>query len=111
MTFAVASAAQLELIEAAISYDEIRQGLGAEFLDTLQQAFVRIEANPRLWPTLEYWQATDREVRRYCLRRFPYVIVYWIEGDSLTVIAVSHERRRPLYWIDRVADEGFPEEV
>jgi hypothetical protein len=28
--------------------------------------------------------------------------VYWIEGDSVTVVAVSHARRRPLYWIDRI---------
>jgi hypothetical protein len=30
------------------------------------------------------------------------VIVYLIEGDSVTVVAVSHARRRPLYWIDRI---------
>jgi len=36
------------------------------------------------------------------------VIVYWIagwvDGDSVTVVAISHARRRPLYWIDRMPE-------
>ena len=102
MSFAIAPAAQLELIEAAVLYDDIRLGLGTEFLDAIQQVFAQVATEPRLYATLEYWTASHREVRRYCLRRFPYVIVYWIEGDSVTVVAVSHARRRPLYWINRI---------
>ena len=102
MSFTIATAAQLELIEAAAWYDDIRLGLGTAFLDAIQHVFARVAAEPRLYATLEYSTASRREVRRYCLRRFPYVIVYWIEGDSVTVVAVSHARRRPLYWIDRI---------
>lgn len=102
MSFAIAPAAQLELIEAAVWYDDIRLGLGTEFLDAIQQVFAQVATELRLYATLEYWTASHREVRRYCLRRFPYVIVYWIEGDSVTVVAVSHARRRPLYWINRI---------
>lgn len=93
MSFTIAPAAQLELIEAAAWYDDIRLGLGTEFLDAIQHAFARVAAEPRLYATLEYSTASRREVRRYCLRRFPYVIVCWIEGDSVTVVAVSHARQ------------------
>lgn len=102
MSFTIAPAAQLELIEAAVRYDDIRLGLGTEFLDAIQQVFAPVATEPRLYATLECWTASQREVRRYCLRCFPYVIVYLIEGDSVTVVAVSHARRRPLYWIDRI---------
>lgn len=102
MSFTIAPAAQLELIEAAVRYDDIRLGLGTEFLDAIQQVFAPVATEPRLYATLECWTASQREVRRYCLQRFPYVIVYLIEGDSVTVVAVSHARRRPLYWIDRI---------
>jgi hypothetical protein len=71
----------VELIEAAAWYDDIRLGLGTEFLDAIQHVFARVATEPRLYATLEYSTASRREVRRYCLRRFPYVIVYWIEGD------------------------------
>jgi toxin ParE1/3/4 len=101
---AVAPAAQLELIEAAVWYDDTRPGLGTEFLEAIQQAFLQIASEPRLHATLEYWTDSRREVRRHCLRRFPYVIVYWIEGESVLVVAVSHTRRRPLYWIDRIPE-------
>lgn len=102
MSLAVTPAAQLELIEAAVWYDDIRLGLGTDFLDAIQQAFLHIASGPRLHAALEYWTGQYHEVRRYCLRRFPYVIVYWLEGDVVTVVAVSHARRRPLYWIDRI---------
>ena len=35
MSFAIAPAGQLELIEAAVWYDDIRLGLGTEFLDAV----------------------------------------------------------------------------
>jgi len=104
VSLAVAPAAQLELIEAAAWYDAIRPGLGTEFLDAIQEAFIRIAADPRLHAVLESWTAARWEVRRCCIQRFPYVIVYWVDGDSVTVVAISHARRRPLYWIDRMPE-------
>ena len=108
MSLAVAPAAQLELIEAAAWYDAIRPGLGTEFLDAIQEACIRIATDPRLHAVLEAWTVARWEVRRCCIQRFPYVIVYWIagwvDGDSVTVVAISHARRRPLYWIDRMPE-------
>ncbi len=104
MSLAVAPAAQLELIEAAAWYDAIRPGLGTEFLDAIPEAFIRIAADPRLHAVLESWTVARWEVRRCCTQRFPYVIVYWADGDSVTVVAISHARRRPLYWIDRMPE-------
>lgn len=101
MNLQVEPAALLELCEAAAWYDDARDGLGAEFISTVEQAFDLIKAAPQLYSSLEYWTSAW-EVRRYCLRRFPYVVVYWIHGDSITVVAVAHGRRRPLYWIDRI---------
>ena len=34
---------------------------------------------------------------------FPYRIVYFVEDDLLTVVAVAHSKRRPGYWRDRVS--------
>jgi len=28
-------------------------------------------------------------------------LVYYVTGDVLKVVAIAHERRRPLYWTDR----------
>jgi plasmid stabilization system protein ParE len=35
---------------------------------------------------------------RLYLKRFPYTLICRIEGDSVKVIAVAHQSRRPGYW-------------
>jgi toxin ParE1/3/4 len=35
------------------------------------------------------------------LKRFPYTLVYRVEGESVRVIAVAHQSRRPGYWAGR----------
>jgi toxin ParE1/3/4 len=35
--------------------------------------------------------------------RFPYQIVYRISGDSVWIVAVMHQSRRPGYWKKREA--------
>jgi plasmid stabilization system protein ParE len=39
--------------------------------------------------------------RRMLVRRFPYWIVYRADQDSVLVLAVAHQRRRPGYWRPR----------
>ena len=41
-------------------------------------------------------------VRRRIVRRFPYSILYTLEGDEVVVLAVAHQSRRPGYWTRRV---------
>ena len=51
------------------------------------------------------WPGWDREpvVRSKGVNDFPYRVVYFVEGDLLTIVAVAHAKRRPGYWRDRVA--------
>jgi hypothetical protein len=35
------------------------------------------------------------------MRRYPYQVVYRIEGDKIVVIATAHAKRKPRYWKDR----------
>lgn len=45
--------------------------------------------------------AVYAHVRRLPLARFPYTLVYRIEGPVLHVLAVMHRSRKPDYWIKR----------
>lgn len=101
MNLSIAPAAQLELVEAATWYEDRQAGLGTAFLHAVATAFERIAADPRLHPRLEYWTA-EWDVRRHCLRQYPYVLIFWNRGDSVVIVAVSHGRRQPMYWIDRL---------
>lgn len=40
-------------------------------------------------------------VSRLYLKRFPYTLIFRIQGGSLRVIAVAQQSRRPGYWAGR----------
>lgn len=39
--------------------------------------------------------------RSWPLKRFPYTLVYRVQGELLTVMAVAHQSREPGYWVGR----------
>jgi toxin ParE1/3/4 len=44
---------------------------------------------------------TSRGRRLLPLRRFPFSLLYRLEGDELRISAVAHHSRRPGYWRGR----------
>jgi toxin ParE1/3/4 len=90
------ASAQLELDEAADFYDLESPGLGAEFLDTVEAALHSLLEFPESCPVLL------GETRKLVLGRFPYSLMFWIDGDVIVVSAIAHQRRRPGYWRDRL---------
>jgi len=43
----------------------------------------------------ERWTMIKPGVRRLVFRRFPYSLIYSVQGDHVIVIAVKHHARRP----------------
>ena len=42
-----------------------------------------------------------RGTSRLYFKRFPYALVFRIQGETLRVIAIAHQSRRPEYWARR----------
>ena len=72
------------------------EGLGMTFLTELDRGVSRIRAFPFAGSEIE------PEIRRCLLVRFPYAIIYGIDGETIIVIGIAHSRREPHYWIDRM---------
>jgi len=89
------SVAQQELDDAYDWYNDQADGLGKEFLNETDRTVRRVAAFPLSCPELE------TGLRRCLLARFPYGLVYGLEGDTIIVIAVGHLHRKPRYWADR----------
>jgi toxin ParE1/3/4 len=93
--------AEEEIGHAIDSYEDEREGLGAEFWDELRAALGTLESpGPECGPVI----GLPRElgIRRKLLVRFPYAIVF-VEGDTFVrVISVMHGHRRPAYWNRRL---------
>lgn len=87
--------AEGDLAEGRDWYESQRQGLGVEFLDSVERVFDRIRTTPELHP------AEFRNVRRAGAHRFPYVIYYRLLTESVEVLAVLHGSRSPRLWRSR----------
>ena len=44
----------------------------------------------------------EEGTRRKVLSRLPFAIIYDVQPEMITVIAVAHHSRDPEYWLDRV---------
>jgi toxin ParE1/3/4 len=68
---------------------------GEAFLDELDQAIEAILRAPERWPV------DASGLRRYRLRRFPFLILYNNKPTIVQIVAIAHASRNPGYWIDR----------
>lgn len=89
-------AAQNELDDAFLWYEDQAVGLGYEFLDELDQSLRLIVNYPGLQPPI------DNNVRRCLVNRFPYGIFYGVADNAIIVVAVAHLKRKPAYWKNRL---------
>jgi hypothetical protein len=97
----VLAEARAEAIEAAAWYDREKFGLGDHLLDEIEQALKRIESDPQSFPLWEL-SSGPHEIRRCVLKRFAYVVLFTCRPDETAVVAISHGRRRPYYWRERL---------
>lgn len=93
--------ARAELRSAAIWYDDRRAGLGDELVETVNETLGRLAAAPGRFPLWPSAPATVPGIHRAPLGRFPYSIAFQAFEHELLVLALVHDRRRPLYWLPR----------
>jgi hypothetical protein len=93
-------AAAAEVLEAARFYEMRSPGLGADLLTEVERALGQIAASPEASPRV------GRRTRRKLLWRFPYSLLFAADQDRLRVVALAHHKRRPFYWMKRLAEEG-----
>ena len=91
-------AAERDLVEAADYYESKLRGLGVEFVEELERVAAVLTELPALGERL------DSIHRRVPLQRFPYAIIFRVDGEIVHVVAVAHRRRKPRYWTPRVQD-------
>lgn len=90
-----------EIAAAAHWYEERQQYLGDRFLDEVDHTTLRIAARPRGFSRIALSDAT-LDVRRALLDVFPYAVVFTSLPAEVRVLAVSHTRRNPEYWLHRL---------
>jgi len=88
-------AAQSELAAAVTGGSERSPRLGRELADEVGRIVDLLCEMPELGERL------DSRHRRFPLNRFPFAVVFRIDGERLRVVAIAHRRQRPGYWLIR----------
>ena len=77
-------------------YQNQAMGLGEDFLSELESAYQTIQELPNTWPKFE------NNFRRFLLSKFPFSVIYKANVESVFVVAVMHNSRKPGYWNERM---------
>ena len=88
--------AEADLGDAAGWYERRSAGLGAELVNEVRNALIRVGDQPGAYPELR------PDVRRAQVRRFSYGIFYRVRADRIEVIGIFHDRRSPRVWQRRI---------
>lgn len=83
---------ELQLAEAFEWYEKQRASLGLEFLQSVETTLTFIENNPLLF------QIRYKNIRSALTPHFPYGIFYFVEENTIVVVAVFHLSRNPKRW-------------
>ena len=70
--------------------------LSQRFFDAYYQTRKRILTHPE---TASFLYSYFRSLR---IKKFPYKIIYTIEGNTILIIAIAHDKRNPDFWKGRV---------
>ena len=88
--------AEEDLDGSVLWYERRQEGLGARFLNEVNQLLNQIAGAPLQFPQIE------KDVRRGLLRHFPYGVYFTIDSVKVTILAIIHLSRHPDTWRRRV---------
>ena len=81
--------AEEDILIAYQWYEQQRKGLGDEFAGYLENSFLSIQSGPELY------SFRKKNIRGCLIKRFPYLVLFFIDDDNIRVISVFHTHRRP----------------
>ena len=79
-----------EIQEAFEWYENKKVGLGYDLLATIEICFEQLLHKPN------HFTYINERFRRIKTTRFPYLIVYEVEGNNVFVIGVRHAKRKQI---------------
>lgn len=89
-----------EYAQAAEYYSAISPNLGGRFYSEIERIIGEVRRRPD-----RFFQFSP-PARRALAHKFPYSLVYLNEPDRVWIIAVTHAKRRPGYWRERLPGRG-----
>jgi toxin ParE1/3/4 len=95
--YRISKEAELDIFDSYLWYQKENNGLGEKFIIALDEGAQAIINNPT-----SYQIRYKKKVRAYVIKRFPFLILYIINGNNIDVIAVFNTNKNPKNWKNRV---------
>jgi len=80
-------------------YLKISPDLADAFFKSIDDCFKIIKESP------QSYQAIHKSIRRFTLKRFPFVVYYLVDNHTIKIIAIFHTSRNPKIWTERTSDQ------
>ena len=87
-----------DLSSATAYYDKISVKLGNRFRDVIRQRMAAITDKPELFGRIH------DEIRASMVDRFPYVILYEIQGNAVVMLGIHHAASDQGGWFERSSE-------
>ena len=84
----IQSEAIIDIQSASEWYEIQKAGLGFEFIEEVENGFEKICYHP------QYYTFVTDNLRRIKIRRFPYLIIYEFENETVIVNSVKHASQK-----------------
>ena len=88
-SISLSTEAEEDILYAYLWYEQQRHGLGDEFNSALEDSFSSIALTP------DAFGFRKKNVRGCLVKRFPYLILFFIEGRYVRIVSVFHTHRKP----------------
>ena len=88
--------AEIDILIGKDWYNSQKNTLGDEFISEMESKIKVIQSNPYLFSFIK------KDIRKALLKRFPFGIYYFVEGDVINIFAVIHFSRNPKIWKHRL---------
>lgn len=89
--------AESDVYDSYLWYEKQQEGLGEDFLNSIEAASQAICRSPETYP-IHY----KNIVRAFVVNRFPYLILYILNKNTIDVIAVFNTNQHPKKWKKRL---------
>ncbi len=91
--------AEQELKDATEWYNLQQENLGGDFLQEIDKTITRITENPFQFPK------ERKQIRKAIVKRFPYLLFFYVDDLIINVFAVFNTSRNPMIWKSRFKDK------
>lgn len=90
-----------DLHRAARYYEAERSGWGCLFVDSYLRILQTVERFPQFYSLVDDG-VPNLEIRNAIFDRFDYRAIYIVRPAEAVILTVTHPRRRPRHWHDRL---------